>query len=202
MFIITREESCVYSRVRFVKRKLTRTINRITLRSILKLVVLIIFFTIFGILLLNDENERKLSFDDSFNGIFKSKSIIVKDLVKNEQTNQNEGRKNVTIGKYHEKIFETKNLKVSSWNGDVVNNHRIFFHETSGKSRLTFRQCCAIESVAKNNPTRPIQVYLSVDTVDSDKLQACFSVLDNYSNVEIIFVDNDEYFRDSPLEEW
>lgn len=99
-----------------------------------------------------------------------------------------------------------RNVRIKKWTADSTNEHsnrRIFFHETSGRSRLTLRQCCAVESAAKNNPTRPVELYLSVDQLlDFDQIKACVTVLDNYPNVDIFLVDNDEYFKGTVLENW
>ena len=40
------------------------------------------------------------------------------------------------------------------------NNNRIFFHETSGKTQLSFKDTCAIESAALHNPQKSIEVFL------------------------------------------
>lgn len=39
-----------------------------------------------------------------------------------------------------------------------VTNRRIFFHETSGRGHLTFRQVCTVESAARHNAGRLVQV--------------------------------------------
>lgn len=95
-----------------------------------------------------------------------------------------------------------KNIVIRNWTSEVGNNRRIFFHETSGRGYLSFRQCCAVESVAKNNPTRPVQLFLSAGSIDREKFKGCLATLDYYPNVEIYLVDNEKYFKNTPLEEW
>lgn len=83
---------------------------------------------------------------------------------------------------------------------------RIFFHETSGVLKLDLKQCCAVESAAKHNPARPVQVYLSQPYQTRSDAKGLsgdwFAVLRNYPNVAVITIDLYEYFRGSPLEKW
>ena len=84
------------------------------------------------------------------------------------------------------------------------NNNRIFFHETSGRSELSFRQTCSIESAALHNPQRPIQVFIQPQwntTINSSSIW--LQVLNHYPNVQVIAIDDEEqYFKNTPLEEW
>ena len=79
-------------------------------------------------------------------------------------------------------------------------NRRIFFHETSGRSDLGLRQTCTVESAAKNNPGRPIQVFMTADRLDYSS--PWLEVLQNYPNVSIILVDPRSYFANTPLADW
>jgi hypothetical protein len=83
-----------------------------------------------------------------------------------------------------------------------ADSRRIFFHETSGRGSLNFKQCCAVESVAKHNPDRPIQLLISGDRLDVSSGPWTDILMDHYANVAVILVDNDKYFRDSPLQLW
>ena len=86
---------------------------------------------------------------------------------------------------------------------NASNNDRIFFHETSGRMELSFRQCCAVESAALHNPRRPIQVFFQPQSnTNFNSSSAWFQVLNQYPNVQVILIDDEElYFRDSPLED-
>lgn len=79
-------------------------------------------------------------------------------------------------------------------------SRRIFFHETSGNGRLSFRQCCAIESAAKNNPTRPVTLYISADNLSDTK--PWLDVLRQYENIAVELVDNAKWFQGSPFQVW
>lgn len=83
------------------------------------------------------------------------------------------------------------------------NSNRIFFHETSGSKRLNLRQICAIESAAKHNSARPVQVFLHSGNDLADlKLRPWFEVLGNYSNIQISYLNETKYFHNTPLQYW
>lgn len=86
---------------------------------------------------------------------------------------------------------------------------RIFFHETSGHSDLSLRQCCAVESAARHNPDRPIQLFMrSPATCISDNSPSSLhspswlKVLSRYSNVAAVLLNEERYFAGTPLEDW
>lgn len=93
-----------------------------------------------------------------------------------------------------------------------ISDQRIFFHETSGRSQLSLRQCCAVESAARNNPDRPVQLLMrsstncaSTDPIKSQQLPmnpSWLKVLSRYPNVEIVLLNQDHYFAGTPLEDW
>ncbi len=93
-------------------------------------------------------------------------------------------------------------LKIIEWSEDRVkpDNWRIFFHETSGRQNLSFRQSCAVESAAKHNPSRSVQIFMLAHQLNYS--DPWISALEHYRNVAVILVDEEEYFRSSPLEEW
>ena len=93
-------------------------------------------------------------------------------------------------------------LRIIYWSEDSVkpDNRRIFFHETSGRNALSMRQSCAVESAAKNNPTRAVQIFMSTDHVNYSS--PWIRALEHYSNVAVILVDEEEYFYQSPFEDW
>lgn len=80
-------------------------------------------------------------------------------------------------------------------------NRRIFFHETSGRQHLNVRQSCAVESAARNNPNRSIQLFLSVNSL-TDNSSPFISVLKQYSNVAVSPLNESQYFANTPLEKW
>ncbi|XP_057367573.1 lactosylceramide 4-alpha-galactosyltransferase-like [Daphnia carinata] len=79
-------------------------------------------------------------------------------------------------------------------------NRRIFFHETSGRSDLSLRQTCAVESAAKHNPDRPVQVFMTADRLEYSS--PWLEVLQHYANVTIVVMDMKSYFASTPLERW
>jgi lactosylceramide 4-alpha-galactosyltransferase len=82
------------------------------------------------------------------------------------------------------------------------NNQRIYFHETSGRNQLNMRQSCAVESTAKENPDRPIQLIMQTNISSINTHGTWLNVLSNYPNVAVILINEMDYFRDNPLEDW
>ena len=97
---------------------------------------------------------------------------------------------------------------------EINADRRIFFHETSGLNDLSLRQCCAVESAAKHNLDRPIQLFLrpAVECSVENKYSSSSShllhnptwlkVLSQYPNVAVILINEDHYFAGTPLEQW
>ena len=81
-----------------------------------------------------------------------------------------------------------------------VDNHRILFHETSGRQSLNLRQNCAVESAAKENPSRLVQLFLAIEKLNYS--DTWLSVLRQYDNIQVILINETEYFAQSPLESW
>jgi lactosylceramide 4-alpha-galactosyltransferase len=109
------------------------------------------------------------------------------------------------------------NLPPSQWIpfNATSNNRRIFFHETSGLAKLNLQQCCVVESAAKHNPDRPVQLFLrpiatscSNGGEPSRRPSTSFyrppwlDVLSRYPNVAAILVNEDHYFAGTPLQDW
>ena len=89
------------------------------------------------------------------------------------------------------------------------NDDRIFFHETSGRMELSFRQNCAVESSALHNPQRSVQVFFqpqqqsTAAAIDQSSAAYWIRVLNRYANVQVIVIDDEAlFFKDSPLEDW
>ena len=110
----------------------------------------------------------------------------------------------------------TKKLRVIHWrpNLEVIDNRRIFMHKTSEDFHLSARQSCSVESAAKHNPDRPIQVYmrrpkstdfqelLDAKNGNSTPSAPWIAVLQNYANIEVILIDEREYFNKTVLASW
>ena len=79
-------------------------------------------------------------------------------------------------------------------------DRRIFFHETTGRNDLNGRQSCTIESAARNNPDRPVQIFLQSNQINESNIFV--KVLRNYSNVHLFALNVSEYFTNTPLSEW
>lgn len=79
-------------------------------------------------------------------------------------------------------------------------NYRIYFHETSGRRDLNLRQTCAVESAAKENPTRTIQLFMQTDRLGT--IGPWLDILNHYHNIVVLLINETEYFAGSPLEDW
>jgi hypothetical protein len=90
---------------------------------------------------------------------------------------------------------------------------RIFFHETSGHAKLSMIQCCAVESAALNNPDWHIKLFVrpSNDCFTNSAFhipppnfhnRVWLEVLSIYPNVEIVLLNEKNYFSGTPLEDW
>lgn len=95
------------------------------------------------------------------------------------------------------------NIKFYSRGGiyDQPNTNRIYFHETSKRARLNVRQSCAVESAAKHNPDKAVQLFM-LHANDFDFSSPWYRVLSQYRNIDIVLVKEGDYFRNTPLEGW
>ena len=97
-------------------------------------------------------------------------------------------------------------LQVSKWSSSdsrFFNNQRIFLHVFNEKSYLNSRQTCMVESIAKNNPFRPIQLFFH--TMNKKKFNVFSSwqnVLSKYSNILVELLNETEYFQDTYWKKW
>ena len=75
-----------------------------------------------------------------------------------------------------------------------------FFIETSSANTLTFRQACAVESLARINPNLTVNVLMSgnVDTTAT----SVRTLLDGYNNTRIIGIQVGDYVAGTELENW
>ena len=95
----------------------------------------------------------------------------------------------------------------------AIDSQRIYMHETTGYGDLNARQSCSVESAAKNNPNRQIQLFVSRRELTDEQQQKLLdnnssslspwqTVLQHYPNVEVISYDEAEYFNDTTLNRW
>ncbi len=103
-------------------------------------------------------------------------------------------------------------MRVSRWRQgylEAIDNRRIVLHETSGSGHLNVRQSCAVESAARHNPDRPIQVFMRWTTTSSDDDTgnstdaSWLTVLAGYNNVEVVQIDDEIlYSNNTALHNW
>lgn len=75
-----------------------------------------------------------------------------------------------------------------------------FFIETSGAQSLTFRQACAVESLARLNPNLTVNVLMigDVDTAST----SVRTLISGYNNTRIIGIRLGHYIAGTELEHW
>jgi len=81
-----------------------------------------------------------------------------------------------------------------------LTENRIFFLETSGRPSLKLRHACAVESAAKENANRPVQVLIFNSTADADS--PSMRVFSHYPNIQVYSLTFEQYFADTPFEQW
>lgn len=106
-------------------------------------------------------------------------------------------------------VVANKQVKIFRWSIDslqLIDSQRIFMQETISNGELNVRQSCAIESAAKHNPHRSIQLITrqSVTSQTFDiKDTPWLKVLNHYSNnVQVMLIEEAEYFNDTALNDW
>nr|CAI5858347.1 unnamed protein product [Callosobruchus analis] len=91
-----------------------------------------------------------------------------------------------------------------------VKGKSIFFHETScnsffnGKTTITARQACAVESAAKMNPGMGVHLLFTSPgrlKFEGDESDDILRALLSYENVKLLHVNFDDYTKDTPVEE-
>ncbi len=76
----------------------------------------------------------------------------------------------------------------------LSDDRRIYFHETTGRDHLNLRQLCAVESTAKENSNRSIQVFFQSNHVNLI-VGPLASILEQYPNIFVILIDVRDYFN-------
>lgn len=112
----------------------------------------------------------------------------------------------ILVMHYTRNAVETPQVssRIVRWSRNLTapDSRRIFFHETSGGAWFNIRQSCAIESAARENPSRPVQLFLH-RTEDVDESHSFYSsVLNGLDNLIVFLVNTTEYVAGSRLEEW
>ena len=172
----------------------------------IKILLLLVFFFINLWSALIFEKSESSSASDDHNFINNQRTSIITNLKTQEDASLNRLVNWTTV-----EVQENNKTSIKA------SNDRIFFHETSGRMELSFKDSCAIESAAFHNPQRPVQIFLQPEQQQQQKAlnssskvmtvinssSAWFQVLSQYQNIQVIVIDDEElYFKDSPLEDW
>jgi lactosylceramide 4-alpha-galactosyltransferase len=76
-----------------------------------------------------------------------------------------------------------------------------FFIETSGSGSLSFRQSCAVESLAFHNPNLTVYV-LFVNVQINSSVITLQKLRGKYGNIRLISINLDDYMAGTALEHW
>jgi lactosylceramide 4-alpha-galactosyltransferase len=76
-----------------------------------------------------------------------------------------------------------------------------FFIESSGNGALSYRQACAVESLALHNPNLTVNI-LFTDADINTSLDTVQKLVENYANVQLISINVDEYMAGTVLDHW
>jgi hypothetical protein len=139
------------------------------------------------------------------------RKYLTRDLLLTKYNNYDEHEKMNQV--YSNKFPKSNKTRILRWRQDrileAINNQRIILHETSGSGKLNAKQSCAAESTAKNNPDREIQIFIresKQSTTGNKHIVSTNSpwlkVLKHYSNSEVIFYDEFQYFNNTRLTNW
>jgi len=78
----------------------------------------------------------------------------------------------------------------------LSDDNRIYFHETTGRDHLNLRQLCAVESTAKENFNRSVQIFFQSNHVNLT-VGPLVSILEKYPNIFVVLIDVRDYFNDT-----
>lgn len=124
-----------------------------------------------------------------------SKSKIQANCYKNEELS-----KNITISVNKISLLNAEDVF------SVRNKSRrlFFFIESSLSGNVTARQLCAVESTARLHPYDDIVllVVLPPTITQIEENESLRQVLRHQDNIQVLVINLEQYFTDSPLEDW
>ena len=95
--------------------------------------------------------------------------------------------------------WKRNQTNMSSWESSILtDSNRIYFHETNGHDSVNLRQLCAVESAAKENPDRSVQLFFQTDYVNVTA-SPLGSIMKYYPNIAVILINASDYFADTVL---
>ncbi len=91
---------------------------------------------------------------------------------------------------------------------DSTNSHfsqdidKAFFIESSGNCALSYRQACAVESLALHNPNLTVNVLFTNADINAGLDNIPQKLVENYVNIQLISINVDEYMAGTLMEHW
>ncbi|XP_040581356.1 lactosylceramide 4-alpha-galactosyltransferase [Lepeophtheirus salmonis] len=80
----------------------------------------------------------------------------------------------------------------------IPKDTNFFFLETSGRSRLTLKELCALESAAKLHPKR--KTFFIMTNKTYEKTAAVAEIMEKYSNIQLLSIDLTYVFKGTVIE--
>jgi len=94
----------------------------------------------------------------------------------------------------------TTPLRLQSFGLENALKNQMFFFETSGRSKLSTRQACSIESAAKFSNLH-VNVFLLSDLLDLTDNSTCY-LHQTLSNISFYKIDLQTIYENTPLQDW
>jgi lactosylceramide 4-alpha-galactosyltransferase len=91
---------------------------------------------------------------------------------------------------------------------DSTNSHfsqdrdKAFFIESSSNGALSYRQACAVESLALHNPNLTVNVLFTDVKINTSLDNIPQKLVENYANIQLMSINVDEYMAGTVLEHW
>jgi lactosylceramide 4-alpha-galactosyltransferase len=119
------------------------------------------------------------------------------DYVSKTYSRAKEQKRKRNIVRYSEIVHWKDSNRSSSFEVPPVlllsDDKRIYFHETAGRDHLNLRQLCAVESAAKKNPNRSVQIFFQTNHVNLT-VDPLVSILKGYPLIAVILINVTDYF--------
>ncbi|CAB4070367.1 A4GALT [Lepeophtheirus salmonis] len=80
----------------------------------------------------------------------------------------------------------------------IPKDTNFFFLETSGRSRLTLKELCALESAAKLHPKR--NAFFIMTNKTYERTTAVVEIMEKYSNIQLLSIDLTYVFKGTVIE--
>ena len=136
--------------------------------------------------------------------IFQSIHLVILTMIVTTNCDVNQCSTNSV--KCNEKCPRSEVIRIPKFNQNekyLLNENKIFFIESSNRTKFLARQICSVESALKHNPKFDVYFVITSDSIDLSDNSTCqlATLSDENDNLHLRSLDLDETFIGSPLEE-